>query len=163
MSSNIEISKHSGVYQLKTVQFLPLSLKYAWSFFSNPENLENITPEQMGFKITSNTYGKTYPGQIITYKVKIFPFIKSNWVTEITHVEKEAFFVDEQRYGPYSMWHHEHHFESSDHGVKMTDIVTYKMPFGFLGNLAHALFVKKRLSKIFGFRRQTLSNLFQKD
>ena len=114
----------------------------------------------MGFKITSGVPAKMYIGQIITYKVSPILGIKTNWVTEITHVAEDRFFVDEQRFGPYSMWHHEHHFEKKDDGVLMTDRVSYKLPFGFLGRIAHAAFVKNQLKQIFEYRETYLSKVF---
>ena len=157
----IEIVKHSGVYTLTAEQLLPITLEKAWEFFSSPGNLKKITPEQMGFSITSKEGGQMYPGQIITYRVGIFPGIKSNWVTEITYVEKNNFFVDEQRVGPYKMWHHEHHFEKVGNGVLMKDMVTYRLPFGWMGSIAHAIFIRAQLKKIFGYRYQVLSDYFK--
>jgi ligand-binding SRPBCC domain-containing protein len=158
----ITIKKHSGIYTLNTQQILPIELKEAWNFFSNPANLEKITPQTMGFKITSIKPEKAYPGQIITYKIGILPGITANWVTEITQVEQEKYFVDEQRYGPYSMWHHEHRFENTDDGVIMTDSISYKIPFGPIGHLMHQLFIQSKLKEIFTFRRETLKTFFSK-
>ena len=156
----IHFSKHSGIYTLVATQQLPISLQEAWDFFSSPLNLEKITPDHMNFHITSGKPAKMYPGQIISYKVTPIPGIKSNWVTEITHVEDKVFFVDEQRFGPYAMWHHEHHFEEKDGGVLMTDRVSYKLPLGFLGHLAQSLFVKKQLQNIFEYRMKVLEDFF---
>ncbi|SNS44434.1 Ligand-binding SRPBCC domain-containing protein [Ekhidna lutea] len=158
----IEIKKHSGIYTLTVMQQLPIGLSEAWEFFSSPKNLEKITPQQMGFKITSGEPGKMYPGQIISYKVSPLPGIKTSWVTEITQVKHGKFFVDEQRFGPYRMWHHEHHFEENEQGVMMTDKVSYKMPFGFLGHLAQVLLVKKQLKGIFEYRVKVLEEKFGK-
>lgn len=151
---------HSGIYTLEVQQFVKISLDEAWTFFSSPGNLSKITPEHMGFQITSGAPGKMYPGQIITYNVSPIPGIKTNWVTEITHVEEKCYFVDEQRFGPYRMWHHEHHFEEQNGGVLMTDRVSYKLPMGYLGRLAHLLFVKKQLKQIFEYRRVVLERIF---
>ena len=156
----ISFQSHSGIYTLEVKQFLNISLNEAWHFFSSPGNLSKITPEHMGFIITSGTPEKMYPGQIITYKVSPFPGIKTNWVTEITHVDEEKFFVDEQRFGPYRMWHHEHHFEVQGKGVLMTDRVSYKLPLGFLGRIAHLLFVKNQLKQIFEYREIFLERVF---
>lgn len=150
----------SGVYALEARQFLPIQLNEAWSFFSAPGNLAKITPGKMGFKITSGTPGKMFSGQIITYKINISPLFSSNWVSEITHIQNKTYFVDEQRFGPYSMWHHEHHFEEAENGVQMFDRVTYKIPFGFIGHLAHSLFIKKQLKHIFSYREQILKEMF---
>ncbi len=156
----IEIRSHSGIYTLSVSQLLNMSMNEAWEFFSSPQNLAKITPPHMGFVITSGQPGKMFAGQIITYKVSPLPGLKTNWVTEITHVAEQQFFVDEQRFGPYSMWHHEHHFEIQDNRVLMTDRVSYKLPFGFLGKLAHWLFVRKQLQKIFEYRELTLKKMF---
>ena len=143
----------SKVYSFKTIQLLPLSMEAAWDFFSSPANLSTITPDNLGFKIISAHHGdKMYPGQIIEYKVSPVLGIPIYWMTEITHVEEHKFFVDEQRFGPYSLWHHQHHFRQVDAGIEMTDIVHYKLPFWFLGDIANALFVKKQLVEIFDYR-----------
>jgi len=114
----------------------------------------------MGFVITSGVPQKMFPGQIITYKVSPIAGLVTNWVTEITHVSDGEFFVDEQRFGPYRMWHHVHRFEARNDGVLMTDHVSYKLPLGILGKLTHALFVKRQLKHIFDYREQKLNELF---
>lgn len=150
-----------ATYSLKTVQHIPVSLEIAWEFFSNPANLQAITPSDMGFQILSKHHGnKMYPGQIIEYKVKPVLGIPIYWMTEITHVKDKEFFVDEQRFGPYQLWHHQHHFREVEGGVEMTDIVHYRNPLGFLGNIANALFVKNQLKQIFEFRFQKVEELF---
>ena len=156
----ISFKSHSGIYTLEVTQFLKITLPEAWDFFSSPGNLSKITPEQLGFKITSGTPARMYTGQIITYKVSPFSGVKTNWVTEITHVAEGRFFVDEQRFGPYRMWHHEHHFEVQVNGVLMTDRVSYKLPLGFLGRIAHSLFVKNQLKQIFDYRETCLERMF---
>ena len=156
----VEIKKHSGIYTLTVMQQLPIKLSEAWDFFSSPENLEKITPDHMGFEITSGE-GRMYAGQI-SYRVAPVPGIKTNWVTEITHVDEGKFFVDEQRFGPYSMWHHEHHFAENKNGVLMTDKVTYKIPFGFIGSIAQHLFVRRQLKGIFEYRVKALDEMFGK-
>ena len=143
----------SKVYSLKTVQQLPISLSEAWNFFSSPANLQKITPEKMGFQIISKHHGeKMYAGQIIEYKVKPILDIPLYWMTEITQVVDKKYFIDEQRFGPYSLWHHQHHFEENANGVLMTDIVHYKLPFWILGDIANTLFVKQQLRDIFDYR-----------
>lgn len=156
----IQFKSHSGIYSLEVRQFLKISLPEAWDFFSSPSNLAKITPGHMGFGITSGIPEKMYTGQIITYHVSPILGIKTDWVTEITHVAEGRFFVDEQRFGPYCMWHHEHHFELKGDGVLMTDRVSYKLPFGFLGRIAHSLFVKNQLRQIFEYREAYLSKVF---
>lgn len=151
----------SKVYSIKTVQRIPVSMQQAWDFFSSPANLQKITPSQLGFRIISQHHGeKMYPGQVIEYKVHPLLGIPLYWMTEITHVEEEKFFVDEQRFGPYTMWHHQHHFKAIEGGVEMTDIVHYKLPLWFLGDIAHALFVKKQLNDIFSYRFKKVEELF---
>jgi ligand-binding SRPBCC domain-containing protein len=157
----INFTKHSGIYTLQTSQKLYISIEEAWNYFSSPENLANITPPKMGFNSTSKVDKKAYQGQIITYKVSPMPFIKMNWVTEITQVKKQEFFIDEQRFGPYKMWHHEHWFEALEDGsTLMKDKISYKIPFGFLGYLAQTIFIKKQLQSIFEYRYQILEKLF---
>jgi ligand-binding SRPBCC domain-containing protein len=151
----------SKVYSLKTVQQLPVSVEQAWDFFSNPANLKEITPDNLGFKIISQHHGnKMYNGQIIEYTVSPVLGIPLYWMTEITHVEDKKYFVDEQRFGPYSMWHHQHHFKAIEDGVEMTDIVHYKLPLWFLGDIANVLFVNKQLKNIFNFRYKKAEALF---
>ena len=153
----------SKVYQLKTVQVLKISIEEAWDFFSSPQNLQKITPQKLGFTIISKHHGpKMYAGQIIEYKVSPLFGIPLYWMTEITHVEEKKYFVDEQRFGPYSLWHHQHHFRPVENGVEMTDIVHYKLPLGFLGDIAHSLFVKNQLQQIFDYRYSKAEELFSK-
>lgn len=153
----------SKVYSLKTIQTIPVSLNEAWDFFSSPANLQTITPDNLGFKIISKHHGtKMYAGQIIEYKVSPVFGIPLYWMTEITHAEDQQYFVDEQRFGPYSLWHHQHHFKEVPGGTEMTDIVHYKLPLWFLGDVAHALFVKKQLHHIFNYRFKKVEEIFGK-
>ncbi|WP_435262551.1 SRPBCC family protein [Tenacibaculum sp. nBUS_03] len=157
----LEFKNHSGIYTLEAEQVINVGLKDAWEFFSSPENLQRITPSHMGFKITSSVDKKVYAGQIITYKVSVLPGIQQNWVTEITQVKEQHFFIDEQRFGPYKMWHHEHWFKELPNGkTVMYDKISYKIPFGFLGVIAQSLFIKKQLTAIFEHRFKTLETLF---
>lgn len=152
-----------GFHQLHKTQKIPATIEKVWDFISSPANLKKITPEYMGFDITSkNLPKKMYPGMIISYKVSPVLGIKTTWVTEITHVKEGQYFVDEQRIGPYTMWHHEHKIESIPGGVLMTDIVSYKPPFGFLGSLANEFIIKRKLNEIFGFRTITVEQIFGK-
>jgi len=153
-----------AVYTLKRVQRLPISLDKAWEFFSSPSNLKVITPEYMDFQVKSDPafLQKMYAGQIITYTVKPVLSIPMFWMTEITHVEPGVFFVDEQRFGPYTLWHHQHHFKAVDGGVEMTDLVHYKIPLGWLGDLANLLFVRGQLEAIFEYRWNKLESMFGK-
>jgi ligand-binding SRPBCC domain-containing protein len=152
-----------AVYSIKTVQQIPVPVEQAWNFFSNPANLQKITPANLSFKTISKHHGeRVYAGQVIEYKVKPVLGISLYWMTEITHVEDQQYFVDEQRFGPYSFWHHQHHFRSIDGGVEMTDIVHYKMPFWILGDIANTLFVKKQIDEIFDYRYKKIEQLFGK-
>ena len=151
----------SKVYSFKTVQKIPIGLDKAWDFFSSPKNLQAITPGNLGFKIVSEYHGdKMYPGQIIAYVVKPVVGVPLYWMTEITHVDDRKYFVDEQRFGPYTLWHHQHHFKAIEGGVEMTDIVHYKLPFWVLGDIAQTLFVKNQLKGIFDFRFKKVEELF---
>nr|MBP8114574.1 SRPBCC family protein [Chitinophagaceae bacterium] len=142
-----------AAHSIKTVQKIPISLDEAWAFFSNPANLQAITPSNMGFRVISKHHGeKMYAGQIIEYTVKPVLGIPIYWMTEITQVKDKEYFIDEQRFGPYKLWHHQHHFKAIEGGVEMTDIIHYKNPMWFLGTLANELFVKKQLQGIFDFR-----------
>ncbi len=153
----------SKVYSIKTVQTIPVDIDAAWNFFSRPANLKDITPADLGFNIISKHHGEEmYAGQIIEYKVSPILGIPLYWMTEITHVEDKKYFVDEQRYGPYSMWHHQHHFKAVDGGVEMTDIVHYKLPLWFLGDIANTIMVKAQLRKIFSFRFDVVEKKFGK-
>jgi len=153
----------SKVYSIKTVQIIKSDIETTWDFFSSPKNLQKITPAALGFKIVSKHHGdKMYPGQIIEYIVKPVLGIPLYWMTEISHVEDKKYFVDEQRFGPYTMWHHQHHFKQVPEGIEMTDIVHYKLPLGFLGDIAHSLFVKKQLKGIFDHRFKVVEEMFNK-
>ncbi len=150
-----------GFYQLRTIQKIPSNISEVWDFISSPANLKRITPDHMGFDIiTPELPEKMYPGMIIAYKVSPFLGLKMTWVTEITHIREKAYFVDEQRVGPYSIWHHEHQIKSIDGGVLMTDIVSYKPPFGILGSIANELFIRKQLKAIFDYREKAVIDIF---
>jgi len=149
-------------YHLKFSQRLPISLSEAWDFFSSPMNLSKITPKDMAFTVTSELPAdeKMYPGMIITYKVSPLPGIKLNWMTEITQVEDQQYFIDEQRFGPYKFWHHQHHFKEIPGGVEMNDILTYGLPMGIFGSMANSVFVAGKLQQIFDFRKKKVIELF---
>lgn len=152
------------IYTIHKKQFLPISLNEAWEFFSSPRNLSKITPEHMGFKILYISGGdKMYSGQIIRYKVNVLPFISVHWVTEITHVHEHHYFVDEQRFGPYALWHHQHRFKEVPGGVEMIDEVNYAIPLGILGQLAHWIFVGREVNGIFNHRFTVLEKYFSKE
>jgi len=150
------------VHVLRQEQRLPISREEAWGFFSTPRNLDDITPPDAGFEVTYLSAEKMYDGQIITYKAKVVPLVSMTWVTEIKCVEEGVAFVDEQRFGPYRLWHHRHTFEEIDGGVLMTDVVHYVMPLGIIGEIARWLFVKEKLRRVFEFRRKILEDRFGK-
>jgi ligand-binding SRPBCC domain-containing protein len=150
-----------AVYSIKTVQQIPAGLDKVWAFFSSPANLKNITPEHLHFNVISKHHGNSiYAGQIIEYKVSPLLGIPLYWMTEITQVKDQQYFIDEQRYGPYALWHHQHHFKAISGGVEMTDIVHYKNPFWVLGDIANGLFVRKQLEGIFSFRYNKTASVF---
>jgi ligand-binding SRPBCC domain-containing protein len=150
-----------STFSLRTVQNIPTDMENAWSFFTDATKLQTITPGNLGFIILSGRENKKmYPGQIIEYIVKPLLGIPLYWMTEITQVKDKLYFVDEQRFGPYQLWHHQHHFKVIDGGVEMTDIVHYRNSFGFLGNIANRFFVERQLRKIFEFRFRKLEELF---
>ncbi|MBM1106852.1 SRPBCC family protein [Aurantibacter crassamenti] len=148
------------LYQLYSKQAFPITQKTAWDFLSNPDNLKVITPDHMGFTILSGLDRPMYSGQIIQYEVSPFRGYSTRWVTEITHVKEGEYFVDEQRFGPYALWHHKHFIKVVDGGVEMEDIIDYKLPLGILGQLAHPILVKKQLKQIFSYREEKLLSLF---
>jgi ligand-binding SRPBCC domain-containing protein len=148
------------LYTLHSVQKLPINKEKAWNFLSDPRNLRTITPDCMGFEILSGGDKPMYAGQIIQYLVTPVAGIKTKWVTEITHVKEGEYFVDEQRFGPYALWHHKHFIKEIPGGVEMEDIIDYKLPFGILGQLAHPLLVKSKLNEIFDYRKQKLVDIF---
>ena len=150
-----------GTFRLEINQPISATIEAVWDFISSPRNLKYITPGHMGFDIISpNLPEKMYPGMMVQYQVKVLPGFRTKWLTEITHVKHHEFFVDEQRSGPYKLWHHQHHIKSIKHGVLMTDIVHYQPPMGPIGNLANALIIRKQLNTIFEFRKQALIKKF---
>ena len=149
------------IYTLHTRQKLPITLDQAWDFFSNPKNLDLITPDSMKFKTISGDDRSMFPGQIILYTVTPLLGIKMKWVTEITHCTHREYFVDEQRFGPYALWHHKHFFREVEGGVEMEDLIHYKLPMGILGQLLHPFVVKPKLKEIFDFRRNKLNEIFK--
>lgn len=144
------------LYTFTAVQKLPITIHEAWNFFSDPRNLNKITPGHLKFKMTSGEFDKMYQGMIINYKVRPLLNIPVNWITEITHVNAPFYFADEQRFGPYKFWHHQHIFEETEDGVLMKDIVNYAMPFGLIGRILNKLLVAKRVKEIFSYRQNYL-------
>ena len=152
------------VHQIIKQQLIKSSIEEVWDFASSPKNLKKITPNYMNFIIKSkNTDEKIYPGMIICYKVSPILKIPTRWVTEITQVKKNQYFVDEQRVGPYKIWHHEHHFKPQKDGVLMTDIISYKLPLGILGRIVNYLFIKNKINDIFNYRYNRMEEIFNKE
>lgn len=149
-------------YTLNFEQKVPISLQQAWDFFSSPLNLAKITPKSMNFVITSEYTPETkmYEGMLISYKVAPLLGIKMDWMTEITYVKEGEYFIDDQRFGPFALWHHEHHFKAIEGGVLMTDKLTYAVPFGILGRIANALIVAKQTQDIFNYRVKAVEEMF---
>ena len=148
------------IFKLKYSQKLPISLNEAWDFLSSPKNLELITPRHMDFNITDWDEKKAYPGQIIQYTVKPLLGVKINWVTEITQVKDKEFFIDEQRFGPYSFWHHKHFLKEVENGILIEDVIHYRIPLGPIGVLVNFLFINSKLNSIFKYRKQELIKIF---
>jgi ligand-binding SRPBCC domain-containing protein len=151
------------IYTLKKEQYLPISLDEAWAFFSTPKNLEVMTPKELGFDILSKeNLDEMYPGMIIEYTVKPLLNIPVYWMTEITKVKEKQFFIDEQRFGPYAFWHHQHLFRATENGVLMTDLLHYKVPAGLLGKIFFGWFIQKKVNEIFDHRFTFLEQHFGK-
>ena len=164
-SCAIQLPCHAAppmLHSLSQEQILPISPAEAWEFFSAPRNLDAITPPNLGFRIVHCPSEKIHEGQIIEYSIKIVPGLWVPWVTEIRGVEEGRAFIDEQRFGPYKFWHHRHTFEAVEGGVKITDRVHYALPFGPLGSIAHALFIRRKMEWIFRFRREELERRFSR-
>jgi len=149
-------------HRLVFKQLLPVSLDEAWAYFSVHGNLKSITPPYAALEIISeHPIGEnSYPGMIITYKMKPFAGITIKWMAEITQVKEKEYFVDDQRSGPFAIWHHQHHFKAVEGGTEMTDILDYKLPLGFLGSIANALFVRRQLQQLFIYRYKKLEEIF---
>jgi ligand-binding SRPBCC domain-containing protein len=148
------------IYTLHREQIIPASTERVWAYFATPRNLNEMTPPDMAFEFVHGGEEPMYPGQIIAYQVSIMPGVRVRWLTQITHVAPGRCFIDEQRAGPYRLWIHEHRFEPLPDGVRMTDHVTYVLPFGPLGKLAHAIYIRRRLEQIFDYRHKMVNALF---
>jgi ligand-binding SRPBCC domain-containing protein len=148
------------MYQIRQVIKVKASLKEVWSFYSNPQNLEKVTPEGIGFRLLDALPEEMYTGLVLRYIIKPIAGIPIQWATEITHISPMVYFVDHQLSGPYKIWHHQHHFEEIQGGCQITDIIHYELPLGILGKLAHVLFVKKQLTAIFAHREKTTLKMF---
>jgi ligand-binding SRPBCC domain-containing protein len=157
----MDCSRGMKIRKIQSKQFIAADIEKVWSFFSNPENLNAITPPELSFDILSDLKEqKMHAGLIIQYRIKPFLNIPFSWTTEITHCEHQQFFVDEQRFGPYAFWHHQHHFKAVEGGVEMTDIVHYSVGWGPLGVLIDHLYVHNQLKHIFDYRFQQVDKFF---
>lgn len=153
-----------SIYQYKAEQFLPIDVEEAWNFFSSAKNLATITPKELDFKIlTQLDNAEIYEGMKIDYIVKPLLKIPVHWQTEIVKVRRGVSFTDTQLKGPYKVWEHTHIFKAENGGVLMNDIINYELPFGFIGNIAHALFVRKKIENIFAYRKNILEKIFIKN
>lgn len=141
-------------------QFIPISMEEAWAFFSSPANLQLMTPPALNLVPITEIPEQMYEGMFVTYRVRPLAGIPMTWVTEITHLKHHRYFIDEQRLGPYHIWHHQHHFKAVPGGVEMTDIVDYRVPLGPLGVWLQKLFIGKKVEEIFAYRRKRLIELF---
>lgn len=148
-----------SVHYFERKYVLQCTLEEAWTFFSSPQNLKLITPSEMEFIVVREVPEKMYPGLMIQYSVKPLLGIRLSWLSEITQVREPYFFVDEQRMGPYKLWHHQHHFTETPEGILMHDMVTYILPFGFIGELMLPV-VKNKLNRIFDYRREQIEKRF---
>tara|TARA_B100001059_G_C17491373_1_gene406509 strand:+ start:22 stop:519 length:498 start_codon:yes stop_codon:yes gene_type:complete len=159
---SVQIIKHKGgLYTLYAKQTVAKEIDLIWDFFRKPSNLNKLTPEDVEFKIISGKSDDFYQGKMISYKIKPFKMLSFNWITEISHVKEGSYFVDDQVFGPYKMWHHEHHFKSNGDGTTVIiDKVKYKVPFYILGTLMHKIFIRKKLFNIFMFRQKKINELF---
>jgi ligand-binding SRPBCC domain-containing protein len=149
-----------NLHRLRVVQHLPVGIDGAWAFFSSPKNLGAITPPWLDFCVTGEVPDEMHAGTILTYTVRPALGLKVRWVTEITHLEAPRFFVDEQRFGPYRFWHHQHRLRPVAGGTEVEDVVHYALPYGPLGTLVHALAVRRKLEEIFAYRREALARRF---
>jgi ligand-binding SRPBCC domain-containing protein len=149
-----------SLHRFTDTQRFPISVEEAWDFFSDPRNLAVITPPEMAFEVSSDLPARMHPGMIVAYRVRPLAGVPVNWVTEITHCVEGVLFVDEQRFGPYRFWHHQHHFKAVPGGVEMRDIVHYDVGFGPLGDLVDLAVVKARVRQIFEFRGRVLEQRF---
>ena len=159
-STSVRFCNIGKVYRLESKQILSISVEEAWGFFSNPNNLKELTPSDLAMTVLSGADSKMYPGQIIQYSVSPLPMYKTIWVTEIIHVKELSSFVDVQRYGPYSFWHHKHFFKEVSSGVEVIDVIDYVPPFGLLGRLINPFLIQPQLRKIFEYREEALKKLF---
>jgi ligand-binding SRPBCC domain-containing protein len=148
------------IHYLIREQIIPAAIEQVWDYFSDPRNLDEMTPPDMRFQILTAPLPRMYAGQVVEYRVELIRGLPSLWLTEIAHVREPRYFVDEQRLGPYRFWYHEHKFEPVTGGTRMSDQVTYSIGFGPLGDLLNAVWIGRRLRQIFDFRAEKIRQLF---
>ena len=148
------------IHVLQRVQVIPARLEDVWAYFCDPKNLNALTPPNMSFEIVRGGDTAMYEGQLLEYRVEFLRGVRWMWLTEICHRRPCEYFVDEQRLGPYRFWYHEHIFQETPSGTRMSDQVTYAVPFGFLGDLLHRFWIAGRLQGIFDFRKQAILGFF---
>ena len=147
------------IYELNVSHQVNAPIEEVFDFFSKPENLSKITPAKMGFNVLTPSPIKMQRGALIEYTIRVFGF-PLRWRTLITAYEPPKKFVDEQLKGPYSFWHHTHTFEEKDGGTLIRDELKYAIPFGILGRIVHALYVKYDIRSIFKYRQKILDDIF---
>ena len=150
------------IQHLQREQLVKRTPAEIWEFFATPRNLDTLTPPTVSFEVVGEPPERMHPGQMIEYRIGVLPGVRVRWLTEITHVREGEFFVDEQRIGPYKLWHHEHRFTPTPdgRGVRMTDRVTYDVGWGPVGDLLHALWIRRQLATIFDYRARRVAELF---
>jgi ligand-binding SRPBCC domain-containing protein len=149
------------VYNFSRKQIIKTDLSTAWDFISSPANLNKITPPDMTFNILSEVPDVMHEGLLIQYKIGIPLIGEQNWVSEIKHIKEKHSFVDDQRVGPYSIWYHYHEITEHAEGIQFFDNITYSIPYGIFGEIAHGIYVKRQLKKIFDFRAKTTPGIFK--
>jgi len=147
------------LHRFEQTHVLPISLETAWEFFSDSKNLDGMTPPELEFETLAGNDELMFPGQIIVHRIGLAPMVKVLWTTEITQMEFQSYFIDEQRSGPYRFWHHLHRFEACEGGTRVIDRIHYALPFFPFGELGRPM-VRDRLDQIFGFRRACLEKRF---
>lgn len=152
-----------GVVYKKWEQVLPQPQEVIWDFFSRPDNLRELTPGEVGFEMLSNLDGQPmYPGMLVEHRIRPIAGIPLYWMTEIVQVVQGQYFIDEQRFGPYAFWYHQHHFTAHPQGTLMTDHLHYRVGWGPLGTLANVFLVERMVEKIFSYRQKALADYFAK-
>ena len=159
------------IYEVSYTQKLPTTLDKAWAYFTNPDNLEVLTPKDMGLRnkvsakeILVHSDNSLYIGKLITHNIKLLPFLpfRMDWVSEITHLESKHYFVDQQVTGPYAYWHHTHIFREIPQGIEAIDVIRYALPLGVLGRMMQPVFIQPKLQEVFAFRHKILEAHFGK-